>query len=188
MNISKECTECKEELPLDAFNNATKGKHGKQAICRECQKKHRAKYYEQNKEALIQKRLEWRKKNPERDKQLQKNWIARNPERYKEIWKATNKKQRLKVLEKVANGKPLVCVRCGCDMAECLEINHINGGGAREYKRNGNSNMKLYKKIMDGERPVDDLELLCKPCNSIHYLELKHGKLPFKIIWGDKDV
>jgi hypothetical protein len=185
MNISKECTDCNEELPLNAFNNASKGKHGKQAICRECQKKHRAKYYEENKETLIAKRMEWRKKNLDRDRAIQKKWIESNPERYKEIWTETNKRYRQKVLEKVADGKKLVCVRCGCDMIECLEINHINGGGAQEVKH---KNRVFYKNILDGSRPVTDLELLCRPCNAIHYLELKHGKLPFKIIWGDKDV
>ena len=44
---------------------------------------------------------------------------------------------------------------------------------------------QLYHDIASGKRKTDDLELLCKPCNAIHYLELKFGKLPMRVIWED---
>jgi predicted RNA-binding Zn-ribbon protein involved in translation (DUF1610 family) len=75
------------------------------------------------------------------------------------------------------------CVRCGCDRAELIEINHKNGGGAKEIK--GQSS-KFYRAIALMRRPVDDLELLCKPCNSVHALELKYGALPFRVVWGTR--
>lgn len=76
----------------------------------------------------------------------------------------------------------IACVRCGCDRLELLEINHINGGGGKELKGTGH---KFYRDIALMRRTVEDLELLCRPCNSIHFLEMKHGPLPFKITWGD---
>ncbi|HEX5508951.1 MAG TPA: hypothetical protein VFX37_10650, partial [Pseudolabrys sp.] len=74
----------------------------------------------------------------------------------------------------------LVCVRCGCNNPKLLEINHKNGGGGKELKE---LKGKFYRRIAKMERPIDDLELLCRPCNAVHALELKHGPLPFKVIW-----
>jgi len=81
------------------------------------------------------------------------------------------------------------CVRCGCDDKRLLEINHKNGGGSEEYGRNSKgkslkrSSVTFYYSILDGRRSTDDLEILCKPCNAIHYLELKYGTLPMQVIW-----
>jgi len=44
--------------------------------------------------------------------------------------------------------------------------------------------MRFYFDIASGKRKTDDLELLCKPCNAIHCLELKHGPLPMKVVWN----
>jgi hypothetical protein len=33
------------------------------------------------------------------------------------------------------------------------------------------------------ERDTADLELLCRPCNAIHYLESKYGPLPLRVVW-----
>jgi hypothetical protein len=62
-----------------------------------------------------------------------------------------------------------------------LEINHVNGGGGKEMKSLGN---KFYREIARLRRDVEDLELLCRPCNAVHALELKHGPLPFRVVWS----
>ena len=36
------------------------------------------------------------------------------------------------------------------------------------------------------KRTVDDLELLCRPCNAVHALELLHDPLPFVVVWNPK--
>lgn len=79
----------------------------------------------------------------------------------------------------------VACVRCGCDRSELIEINHKEGGGGKELRGVGH---KFYRDIAKLRRPVDDLELLCRPCNAIHYLELKHGPLPFRVVWGESDA
>lgn len=80
----------------------------------------------------------------------------------------------------VVGGGSIACVRCGCDRPELLEINHKNGGGRPELLSVG----KLWtRKIARLERDTSDLELLCRPCNAVHYLEMKHGPLPFSVTW-----
>ncbi len=81
----------------------------------------------------------------------------------------------------VGEGK-VKCIRCNCDQPEFLEINHKLGGGAKELKFGG----KMYRDIALLRRDCADLELLCKPCNAVHALELKYGTLPFKVIWRGK--
>lgn len=84
------------------------------------------------------------------------------------------------------------CVRCGCTDIRFLEINHKNGGGNKESIGNGSrSNRKglmgtdWYHAIITGKRKTDDLELLCRPCNHIHFLEQKYGeKIPLKVKWN----
>jgi len=73
----------------------------------------------------------------------------------------------------------------GCDRSELLEINHKEGGGGKELRGTGH---KFYREIAKLRRAVDDLELLCRPCNAIHYLELKYGPLPFRVVWSAPDA
>lgn len=90
--------------------------------------------------------------------------------------------RRRRLCFKISGSNEPRCVRCGCDDMRLLEINHKNGGGNTEMQKGKNSN-QFYAAILKGERPVDDLELLCKPCNAIHYLETKYGPLPLHVVW-----
>lgn len=88
---------------------------------------------------------------------------------------------RLRVLMLVGNGV-IRCVSCGCDRPELLEVNHKNGGGA-EDRRSYRHVTQFYWAILKFERSTEDLDLTCKVCNALHYLELKHGSLPYRVSW-----
>ena len=110
-----------------------------------------------------------------------KRWYADTENR-----KARGVKQRgllrKRVFFKISGSINPKCVRCGCDDARLLEINHKNGGGGRESQR-GKLSARIYHDIAMGRRNVSDLEVLCKPCNGIHALELKYGPLPMRVMW-----
>lgn len=78
------------------------------------------------------------------------------------------------------------CVYCGCDVREALEINHIYGGGGKEYKNTEYT--QFYRNIIKGKRSTDDLELTCKVCNARHYLVIKGivRGLGYTIKWNPK--
>ena len=63
------------------------------------------------------------------------------------------------------------CNRCGFDDYRALQIDHINGGGTKEYHKLGDG--KIYKKIL--ELPLDDIkkeyQILCANCNWIKRTE-----------------
>lgn len=97
---------------------------------------------------------------------------------------ASSRQTRLRVLMLVGRGI-IACVRCGCDVPAFLEINHKFGGGSKEYAEL--TSAKLYLQITSLKRDLDDLELLCKVCNALHALELKHGPQPFTVSY-EKDA
>jgi hypothetical protein len=37
--------------------------------------------------------------------------------------------------------------------------------------------------ICEMDNPAEHFNILCRPCNHIHYLEMLHGKLPYEIKW-----
>jgi len=77
------------------------------------------------------------------------------------------------------------CVRCGCDDVRLLEVNHKVPCG----KGNRRAGQNLLCDVVSGKLPVDNLEILCRPCNAIHWLEYKLGELlPIKVIWKNKNV
>jgi len=107
-------------------------------------------------------------------------------EQDKEKMKAHRVRQRLlqrrRLLFKVSGSIHPSCVRCGCDDIRFLEINHKFGGGSQELK-NGKTSHQRYRDILQGRRQTDDLELLCKPCNAVHALELKYGVVSLQVVF-----
>jgi transcription elongation factor Elf1 len=112
-----------------------------------------------------------------------KNWIKDNPEKNRERQRLTRERRKLQVFFKIAGSPVHACIRCGCDDIRLLEINHKNGGGKRNLEA-GTMSRKFHKNILNGNRSTNDLELLCRPCNAVHYLELKYGPLPMKVVWN----
>lgn len=117
------------------------------------------------------------RKGPSRPGNI-KEWRASRPG-YSTEWERRYRRRALLV---VGNGT-VACVRCGCDRPELIEINHKNGGGGKELRGLGS---KWHRVIAKLERDTAALELLCRPCNAIHYLETQHGPLPFRVIWEGK--
>lgn len=117
------------------------------------------------------------KKYPERIKKY-KEYHKRHS---KERGKITRDRVR-RVNFNIISGNNPVCANCGCNDERLLEINHLKGGGNKELRR-GKYFTVFNWDIYMGRRNTEDLNLLCRPCNALHYLELKYGKLPYKIIW-----
>ena len=153
----KLCVKCGELKTLSEFNKSDKGVNGYYSYCKSCQKIYNHKYW-------------LRPEVRARQKILQRKWRI---------------SIRLQAMQKIQDVKQPFCSRCGCSDFRLLEINHKNGGGSKEYKSN-RSHYHPCRSIVSNKRKVDDLEILCRVCNSLHYLELKHGSLPYEIIWdGD---
>jgi len=124
--------------------------------------------------------------NPEHYREYRRQWRKNHPEYAKKHLlqnKIIRQQRKLKIFNIISGNNP-VCVRCGCDDIRLLEINHKNGGGRKESGQGKQST--FCGDILHGRREVDDLELLCRVCNSWHYLEMKYGELPYTIIYDMK--
>jgi hypothetical protein len=85
---------------------------------------------------------------------------------------------RRKAMEKIGGFK---CSNCGCTSEKILEINHTNGGGAKEYKQKGSKT--VYRDIIKNRVDLTKYNVLCKVCNSLHYTETILGVKGHTVIW-----
>jgi hypothetical protein len=92
---------------------------------------------------------------------------------------------RLAALMKINSS--LKCCSCGCRVMDILEINHINGEGRTEMKYHyRHRNIHFLKDIVLGVRKTDDLEIRCKICNILHYVETIQGIRGFTVNYEDE--
>ena len=67
------------------------------------------------------------------------------------------------------------CSRCGEADSRVLQVNHCNGGGRNEIRQTYHGTYPFYRAIVSGERPSNDLELLCANHNILY--EYERGKI-----------
>lgn len=106
-------------------------------------------------------------------------WRLANPDKARLVGKNSRDRYRREAVLRVGRGVA-TCRGCGCDAFGLLEINHINGGGVKEFARIG---PKFYRDIANQKRGIEDLDIRCKVCNARHALELKFGPQPYQIVW-----
>lgn len=126
-------------------------------------------------------RTEWAKKYNKKHPERVKGYKQYDKKYKKERGKVCRERVRKVVFNIISNNKS-VCANCGCDDLRFLEVNHINGGGNKELQKGKNTNVFMWNIYM-GRRKTDDLNLLCKVCNSLHYLGLKYGKTRHRVIY-----
>jgi hypothetical protein len=111
---------------------------------------------------------------------------AKHPEKLRQYRLATNKertrKLKIAALTLVAKGKPIACEECGCDELVLLQINHIKGGGGREFRNLKSKN--VAREVVMKRRDISDLNILCVLCNWAHYIKLKYGVSRHTIKWN----
>jgi|YelNatPaOPRAMG01_1025707.scaffolds.fasta_scaffold36599_4 hypothetical protein len=86
-------------------------------------------------------------------------------------------RMKLYALQKISKSSNPKCVYCGCDFLRVLEINHKNCN-KRELERKfrkPESGYSFYKRIVNGTRTTEDLEVVCGVCNKNHYFQRKFG-------------
>jgi len=155
------------------------------AAWRASHKEELAAYYIKNKEEINRKNREWYQKN-KADVCLRTNkYFKRNLKKYQQYKRKSYGRIRLETLSKV--DPFLKCAMCGCDDTRFLEVNHINGGGMKEHRKRGDGNRNMILVIRSGKRGTENLNLLCRACNSLDHLERVHGKTGLRVVWDKKE-
>ena len=142
--MSKTCSTCVKELPMDAFVRNKGKKDGRANVCRDCNKEYQAKwrkdnpdraeyekkYYEERKDLYKGRKKEWRKNNPARETEARQKYCEKNRDKvnkYSNEWKANKRltDPTVKIRENVsrrirhelASGKTKsTCAYLGCSI------------------------------------------------------------------------
>ncbi len=147
---------------------------------RECRQAYAKAYYEKNKERMRVKygpyRKAYREKNRKRIRAYQKAYGEKNSERIRVYQRAYNKRMQDTTQAMIAayHNRSLECMLDLTPRAQTyglvlqtvscagpLEIDHINGGGSRD-------SLSLWRRIVHGQRQLDDLRLLCWVHNTLY--------------------
>jgi len=98
--------------------------------------------------------------------------LRKDPERAEKLrryYRERFEKLRLKTLMFLSKGTPK-CENCGCEDIRILEINHrIPCLGKRLQS------WQLFPLILKGALPRKDFNVLCRPCNIVHFLSWKYN-------------
>jgi len=118
--------------------------------CLECGKIRKRQFRKDNKESI---------RNYEKNRWIN-NKLARNTSRNK--YRHT---LRLRIMEFLGGA---FCANCGCNVVDLLEVNHKNGGGRKTRKYLFSTTE--WNKIIKGILKKEDYNVLCKVCNTLHYV------------------
>ena len=148
------------------------------SACTEKRSKRGRAYYRHNRAKVLKRTRSYYLEHQEEYKTLRNDWFSKNPSKVQ----LYRQKIKLKALQIVSTSELPTCVYCGCDDIRFLEINHKEGGGAKETLMSGSN---FYWAIVKGERPTNDLEVTCGPHNRWHFYKLKYGEAAdrFQIVW-----
>ena len=147
-------------------------------------------YYQKNKDSILglnKKRYkskrntaEGLKEHRERSTEATRRYRLRHPERVRELRRKIYISRKKRAMELIGGAK---CSRCGCDVIEFLEFNHIDGGGCKEIKKG--KHVYMADRLLSGKRSPNGLDILCRICNALDFLERKNKEQSkrFKIRW-----
>ena len=79
--------------------------------------------------------------------------------------KLAKRKQTLIIKDKIIKAYGGKCNCCGNSELLSLTIDHINGGGRKEYEQLKNKGSDFYKYLIKNNFPKDNYQLLCYNCN-----------------------
>ena|SRR3990167_3429530 len=105
--------------------------------------------------------LSWKKKYPEQTSQHGKKYYRAHKKQFLTRIAARNKLRRREMIQQLG-GK---CVCCGEKELVFLCLDHIKGGGRREYVKKGGPHGVWKRAIREG-LPIDKYRILCWNCNS----------------------
>lgn len=197
----KICSCCKQPYPptIEYFHKQPRSKDGLCHCCKGCKNAKERLFREQNPERVAEKNRRYRRNNPEAAQESSRKWRETNNDRKREInrewvennrdkvrgyhkrWrqrhpdKARGVKQRRRAREYNAQGSHTLtevqtlythqqgkCFHCGINISEYYEEDHwipLTRGGS-DY--------------------IENIRLLCKPCNNSKYNKLPHEWCPEK--------
>lgn len=135
----KDCTRCRQSLPLSEFRPDDRYADGYSGWCRGCHKEYRAEHYRTNKEKVRAQNAEWHKANKEERNQRAREIYQADPQRHAERVRAAKARRpehyraaATQRMRKRRQSDPAVMLRArlSAQLRYCLGT----GKGGRAYK------------------------------------------------------
>lgn len=141
-------------------------------------------FYAKNREKIKARHNEYRLKNREklnakkkehylknREKMIEQGRQRRKTPEYKEYvksskFKESNRRYTASIRPKLVAELGGKCVKCGFNDIRALQIDHINGGGSKEVRKRGTTEMYRFY-LKNKEEAIKKLQILCANCNWI---------------------
>lgn len=76
--MSKTCTKCGETKPLDEFYRHKGKADGVQSECKECKRERQRRYYEENRDKVLDYQRRYREENPEKVREYERRYYKRS--------------------------------------------------------------------------------------------------------------
>lgn len=172
--MTKTCSKCREEKPLDAFHRASKSKDGRQAQCKECSRASNYAWRSANPGRTIELRKLRDERNPGRRAEVQKRWAQAHPDalsasnrRYSERHPERKREQHRQWI--MLNPTKHWCHRKLNEAIRCGRI--VKSTSCQDC---GTSNKRLEGHHEDYSKPLEVI-WLCKACH-----EHRHHKADLK--------
>lgn len=134
-------------------------------------------YYNKNKEKILQRYRAYRERNKEKLNLIRRLKNAKNRIEVREQCRISAKKsydRNRTGLINALGGKcsnPTCLVPSGCTDIRCLQIDHINGGGKKEILKFISVNIMYSYYFKNLEEAKQKLQILCANCNWIKRYE-----------------
>lgn len=133
----------------------------------------RERYYQKNKKKIISKTTQWQKENPEKKKESAKKTYQKHKEKMLMGCRDRRITLKLELLNHYSQNK-LECNVCGFNDIDCLALDHINGGGSLDRKKEPSS--YFYRRLKREGFP-EGFQVLCNNCNwKKHINKLRNKK------------
>jgi hypothetical protein len=152
----KPCRTCQRDLPLDSFTSWKNPVELYYALdCKPC---------------AAAKRRAQRTGNPEYQA-YQRDYYQKNREAVLPRMRVANLRSYHKMKDEAVDSLGGVCCACGHEDRRVLQIDHVNGGGGAERKRQGSATtLRRIRDFLRDNPTQAEYQLLCANCHALKTL------------------
>lgn len=159
---SKICSKCGTNKTLDEFYRRKDTLLGYRAECKACFSIYKKVHYQKNRERIKARSCAYYASNRERERKVRKEYRSRNRQKANERENKRTRQLRNEMLDAYGS----ICACCGESERLFLELDHVNGDGAKHRAETGcRSSTSMYRWLKKRDWPKKRFQLLCSNCN-----------------------
>ena len=129
-------------------------------------REHSRTFYRMHREQELARGKKWRDKNHKKTAAMKRAWVKKNPEKQKAMYDKWKNRIKLETLTAYSKTPKPSCACCHEKNIGFLTLDHMNGGGGKEYAKLQAEGKWFYAELRKQGFPrKDELQVLCANCN-----------------------